>query len=481
MKNLFLSTIAAVALAACAQQSSGELTKSDPVETSTTEVAVDLDPTVERLIEIASNGTHGYDITRDLTTEIGPRLAGSPGEARARDWTVERFKALGFENVRIEPFSVPRWERGEEFAEIISPSPQQLYITALGGSVATPEGGIEAKIAYFPSFEDLESAPEGGLDGKIVFISGRMKKAHDGAGYGPANKKRQKGASEAAKRGAAAVVIRSVGTDSHRFPHTGQMRYDADLPKIPIGALSAPDADQLERLLENGEDITLRLTLTPQYGGELPSGNVIGEIVGSEKPEEIIVIGGHLDSWDLGTGAIDDGAGIGITAGAAQVLLEAGLKPKRTIRIVAFGAEEIGLLGGYAYVDQHLDNLHNHVLASESDFGAERVYAVRSSVQGEARKDIYNIQKQIAHLGIEMEEGQTHGGPDIIPMFAKGVPAIRLQQDGTDYFDLHHTPDDTFDKINPEAMAQNVAAWAAMIWLASESDADFRALPAASE
>ncbi len=481
MKHLLLASVASLLLISCADQSRVETTSTSSSAETPTQASVEIDPTVKRLIEMAENGSYGYDITRDLTTEIGQRLAGSPEEARARDWTVELFNELGFENVRIEEFSVPRWERGDEFAEIISPSPQHLYVTALGGSVATPEEGIEAEIAYFPTFEDLEKAPEGGLDGKIVFISGRMEKAHDGAGYGPANQKRRRGASEAAKRGASAVVIRSVGTDSHRFPHTGQMRYDEDLPKIPIGALSAPDADQLERLLENGSTIRLKLTLTPKYGGELPSGNVVGEIVGSEKPEEIIVIGGHLDSWDLGTGAIDDGAGVGITAGAAKLILDAGLKPKRTIRIVAFGAEEIGLLGARAYAEQHKDELANHVIASESDFGAERIYAIRTSVQGDARDAIYDIQKQVAHLGIEMEEGPTQGGPDIIPMFAMGVPAFGLQQDGTDYFDLHHTPDDTFDKIDPEAMAQNVAAWAAVVWLVSEADVDFRSTPTMSE
>lgn len=442
---------------------------------------VALDPVVERIFDVALNGTHGYDITRDLTTDIGPRLAGSPEEARARDWTVDKFNSLGLENVRIEEFSVPGWIRGEETAEIISPNPQSLYITSLGGSVATPSDGIEADIAYFPTFDDLIAAPDTGLEGKIVFISGRMKKAHDGAGYGPANRKRQKGATEAAKRGALAVVIRSVGTDSHRFPHTGQMRYDDDVKAIPIGALSAPDADQLERVLDRGDTVKLKLTLTPKGVGPLPSGNVIGDIIGTEKPEEIILIGGHLDSWDLGTGAIDDGAGIGITAGAAQVLLEAGLKPKRTIRVVAFGAEEIGLLGGFDYVKKHKDELANHILASESDFGAEKVYALRTSVQGAGREAMYGFQAQLAHLGIDMEEGPTQGGPDIIPLYRQGVPAFRLQQDGTDYFDLHHTPDDTFDKISKEPMAQNVAAWAAMIWMASEADVDYREVPTETE
>jgi Zn-dependent M28 family amino/carboxypeptidase len=299
-----------------------------------------------------------------------------------------------------------------------------------------------------------------------------MEKAPDGAGYGPANRKRRSGATEAAKRGALAVVIRSVGTDSHRFPHTGQMRYAEDVKKIPIAALSAPDADQLERTLARGGDLRLKMTLTPKAVGDLPSGNVIGEIVGTERPDEIILIGGHLDSWDLGTGAVDDGAGIGISAGAAQLILSRGLKPKRTIRVVAFGAEEVGLLGGYAYVKANQDSLPKHMLASESDFGAGPVYEIRSGVKGGSGEAVL---KEIADaLGLPMSAKATNGGPDIGPMFNEGVPAMRLQQDGTDYFDLHHTPDDTFDKIDPEHMAQNVGAFAAMSWIAANSDSDFR-------
>jgi len=309
--------------------------------------------------------------------------------------------------------------------ESTSPFPQPLYITSLGGSVATPKEGIEAELAFFPTFEDLANAPEGGLDGKIVFISGRMKKAPDGAGYGPANQKRRQGATEAAKRGAIAVVIRSVGTDSRRFPHTGMMRYADDVKKIPIAALSAPDADQLERTLSRGKAVKIKMTLTPAWRGEVESGNVIGEIPGSSKADEIVLVGAHLDSWDLGTGAVDDGAGIGITAGAAQVIIESGLKPRRTLRVVAFGAEEVGL-------------------------------AV--------------VEEMAKAMALPMSGLPTNGGPDIGPMSRLGVPTMRWQQDGTDYFDLHHTPDDTFDKINADDMAVNTAAFATMMWMASEAE-----------
>ena len=476
MKKIFLSSLSILALLACqAPSDASSSSTAEPVET--VKVKANLSPVVERIQQAALNGTQGYDIIESVTTEIGARVGGSPEEAKARDWAVRKFTELGLSNVRIEEFEVPGWVRGAEEAEVLAPYPQKLHITALGGSSATPESGIEADIAYFPTFDDLETAPATGIEGKIVFISGRMEKAHDGAGYGPANKKRQQGATEASKRGALAVVIRSVGTDSHRFPHTGQMRYLDDVKPIPIGALSAPDADQLERILKRGETLRLKLKLTPKSVGPLISGNVIGDLIGTEKPEDIILIGGHLDSWDLGTGAVDDGAGVGITYGAVKVLQDLGLKPKRTIRLVAFGSEEIGLLGAFAYADKHKDNLKNHVLASESDFGAGKVYALRTTVQGDARAALEDVQKSLAHLGVEMEAGDTSGGPDIIPMRALGVPAIRLQQDGYDYFDLHHTPDDTLDKISKEDVAQNVAAWATMVWMASEADVDYRETP----
>jgi len=431
----------------------------------------DLSPELKTLITSARSGQQGYEITRSLTTEVGPRLAGTPAEARARDWALSKFREIGLENVRVEPFNIQGWERGVETAQILSPYPQDLVITALGGSVATPPDGITAQVAYFESFEALESAPETGLEGKIVFISGRMEKAQNGAGYGPANKKRRSGATEAGKRGARAVIIRSVGTDSHRFPHTGQMRYEEGVTPIPIGALSAPDADQLERILEAGQEIDMKLTLTPRVTGEKISGNVIGEIIGTERPDEIVLISGHLDSWDLGTGAVDDGAGIGISAGAAQVILEAGLKPKRTIRVVAFGAEEVGLLGAFAYVDKHKAALGQHVLATESDFGAGQPYEVHQGVSSGHEL----IEQMAASMGLPYNAEQaTNGGPDIGPLHQEGVPVMRFQQNGIDYFDLHHTPDDTFDKINPEDMAENVAAFAIMAWIAANTDVTFR-------
>ena len=469
MRAFLISLLASTALIGCSEVTP----QLQEAAAQTAKAASDYQrsPEVDKLIKAALAGGQAYDITESLTTEIGPRVGGSPEEALAREWAVAKFKEIGLENVRIEPFMMPYWERGIETAAIVSPNPQPLYITSLGGSVATPAGGIEAELAYFPTFEDLKNAPEGGLEGKIVFISGRMEKAPDGAGYGPANQKRRQGATEAAKRGAAAVVIRSVGTDSHRFPHTGMMRYADDVKKIPIAALSAPDADQLERTLSRGVKVTLKMEMTPAWKGQTESGNVVGEIIGSEKPDEIVLVGGHLDSWDLGTGALDDGAGVGISAGAAQVIIESGLKPKRTLRVVAFGAEEVGLLGGFAYVEAHKDtDLDKHVLATESDFGAGPPYEVKSGVK--SGKNV--IEGMAKAMGLPMSGLPTNGGPDIGPMHRAGVPVMRWQQDGTDYFDYHHTPDDTFDKIDKDEIQNNVAAFATMMWMASEAETDFR-------
>jgi len=469
LKATILALSASALLSSCSQPETRQAVNSEQAKVAT--LSANLSPELKTLITTGRDGRHAYDITESLTTEIGARLAGTAAEARARDWAVAKFKAIGLENVRVEPFTIPGWVRGAETAQILSPYPQNMIITSLGGSVATPASGVKAQVAYFDSFEALETAPAGGLEGKIVFISGLMKKAHDGSGYGPANRKRRSGATEAGKRGAVAVVIRSVGTDSHRFPHTGQMRYAEDVKPIPIGALSAPDADQLERILRSGQEVEMSLTLTPRGTGQQNSGNVIGEIIGTESPDEIVLIGGHLDSWDLGTGAVDDGAGIGISAGAAQVIIEAGLKPKRTIRVVAFGAEEVGLLGGRAYAKRHKDELAKHILATESDFGAGSPYEVYQGVG--SGQDV--IAEMAAAVGLPFKaEKDTNGGPDIGPMHAAGVPVMRFQQDGIDYFDLHHTPDDTFDKINPEDMGINVAAFVTMAWIAANTDETFR-------
>jgi carboxypeptidase Q len=415
----------------------------------------------------------GYQIIESLTTEVGQRLAGTEAEARARDWGVAKFKELGFKNVRIEPFQVDHWERHSEHAEITSPFPQKLMITALGGSIATVSEGIVGQVVRFENLQALKNAPMKGLKGKIVFVDEYMTRTQDGSGYGVAVKKRSGAAIEAGKRGAAAALIRSVGTDHHRFPHTGQMNYDQNVAKVPIAALSAPDADQLYRALGRG-DVEVKLQIDVQSHGKSQSGNVIAEIPGVT--DEIVIVGGHLDSWDLGTGAVDDGAGIGITVGAAKLVLEMNKKPQRTIRIVMFGAEEVGLVGAIAYAKKHANELDRHMVGAESDFGAGKVWRFDTNFAASKLYKAKEIHKVLEPLGIALGSNNASGGPDMGPLRMLGMPVVTLKQNGWDYFDLHHTPNDTFDKISADDIAQNVAAYAAFIWIAANMQGDFREL-----
>lgn len=426
------------------------------------------------LISRSLDSSVGYDIINSLTTEVGPRLAGSEAEARARDWAVAKFKTLGFKNVRIEPFSVDYWERHVESAEIVSPFPQKLHITTLGGSVATKPGGVTGQIVRFASLKALIDAPMAGLAGKIVFVDEYMTRTQDGSGYGVAVRKRSGAANEAGKRGAIAALIRSVGTDQHRFPHTGQMNYAKQIPKVPIAALSAPDADQLQRALLLGE-VEVKLSLEVESLGPRQSGNVIGEIPG--ETDEIVIIGGHLDSWDLGTGAVDDGAGIGITLGAAKMILDLKRKPQRTIRVVMFGSEEVGLVGAKAYAEAYKTELDKHVIGAESDFGGGKIWRFDTRFGKDKLHFAAAIQAVLGPLGIALGDNSASGGPDMGPMRALGMPVATLKQNGWDYFDLHHTANDTFDKIKPEDIAQNVAAYAAFAWMAANLDGHFRASP----
>ncbi|MEZ8133432.1 MAG: carboxypeptidase Q [Porticoccaceae bacterium] len=413
----------------------------------------------------------GYQIIESLTTEVGQRLAGTEAEARARDWGVAKFKQLGFKNVRIEPFQVDHWERHSEHAEITSPFPQKLMITALGGSIATDSAGIVGQVVRFENLQALKDAPMKGLKGKIVFVDEYMTRTQDGSGYGVAVKKRSGAAVEAGKRGAAAALIRSVGTDHHRFPHTGQMTYDQNVVKVPIAALSAPDADQLHRALGRG-DVEVKLQIDVQSYGKSQSGNVIAEIPGVT--DEIVIIGAHLDSWDLGTGAVDDGAGIGITVGAAKLILDMNKKPRRTIRVVMFGAEEVGLVGAIAYAKKHANELDRHVVGAESDFGAGQIWRFETRFSDSKLHKAEAMHKVLSPLGIALGSNDASGGPDMGPLRMLGMPVVTLKQNGWDYFDLHHTPNDTFDKISADDIAQNVAAYAAFVWMAANMQGDFR-------
>lgn len=418
----------------------------------------------------------GYRITESLTTEVGPRLAGSEADARAVAWAEAKFRELGFDKVWLEPVSFPKWERRSERAEVLGAHRQPLTLTALGGS---PGGTVEAEVVRFADLAALEAAPAGSLTGKIAFVDYRMQRARDGAGYGPGSRVRSRAPSAAIRAGASAMLMRSAGTDSHRAPHTGITRFDEGLTPIPSAALAVPDADQLARLVAKGP-VKVRIALDCGWNGQVTSHNVIGEVRGSKKPDEVVVIGGHLDSWDLGTGAIDDGAGVGLTMAAGKLIGEMKQRPARSIRVIAYANEEQGLYGGKAYAAAHAGAVAKHQIGAESDFGAGRIYAYSSSAPAHAQAADKQIAEALAPLGIEHTPGSGGPGPDIGPIAERGMAWARLAQDGSDYFDLHHTPDDTFDKIDPKALAQNVAAYAVFAYLAASADGDFGSQPKAA-
>ncbi|WP_434027380.1 M28 family peptidase [[Pseudomonas] boreopolis] len=430
--------------------------------------------TAAQLREQALADNTGWKVVESLTTEVGPRLAGSEADARAVAWAKAKFEQLGFDKVWTEPVTFPKWERRGEKAEVIGPHAQPLKVTALGGS---PGGTVEGEVVRFADLAALKAAPEGSLKGKIAFVDYQMVKARDGKDYGNGGAIRSRAPSEAIRKGAVGFVMRSAGTDSHRVPHTGITRFDDGLAPVPAAALSVPDANQLARLVERGPT-RIRLSLDCGWDGTATSYNVIGEITGREKPKEVVVIGGHLDSWDLGTGAIDDGAGVGITMAAGHLIGQLKQAPKRTIRVVAFANEEQGLYGGKAYAEAHgrnADDLKLHQIGAESDFGAGRIYAFNtgSPAPEGSREATRQIAEALAPLGIEYAPDKGGPGPDIGPIAAKGGAWAWLAQDGTDYFDLHHTADDTLDKIDPKALAQNVAAYAVFAYLAAEADGGF--------
>lgn len=406
-----------------------------------------------------------WEIVEGLTTEVGPRLAGTEAEERGRQWMVRKLTELGFSNVHVEPFDMPVWMRGEEHVEIVSPFPQRLAVTALGRSGATAATGLEAEVVGFDSLAALEAAPEAAVRGRIVFVSHDMAPTQDGSGYGHFGPVRFRGPGVAARKGAAAIVIRSIGTDHHRNPHTGGTNWPEGVEPIPAGALSIPDAEQLQRMLSRaqaqGQAVRMRLTLTPRNIGRSQSGNVVAEVPGTDPSAGVIVIGGHIDSWDLGTGAIDNAAGVAITAAAAHRIMQAG-RPRRTIRVVLFGAEEVGAFGGESYFERHRSD-GNVVLVGESDFGADRVWRVAFNLAPANAALGDRLAAALAPLGIVRGRDRANAGADLGRWARAGTAAIDLNQDGTRYFDYHHTPDDTLDKVDPARLRQNVAAWTAVL------------------
>jgi hypothetical protein len=414
-----------------------------------------------------------YDYVEQLSVEVGPRLAGSEAAARARDWAVAKLKALGFSNVHVEPFPITAWLRGPEEAEIVAPRPQKLAVIGLGGSVPTPPDGVEAEIALFHTYADLLAAPPGSLAGKIAVVTQPMPRAQDGSGYGALNPARRAGPSEAARRGAVAYLVRSLATGVSREPHTGALNYQPDAPKIPAAALSVIDAQLIDHLAARGAPIRIRLKLASTTE-PATAWTVEGEIPGTAHPDQIIQLGGHLDSWDPGTGSIDDGAGMAIAVGAAHAAA-AQNPPKRTIRVALFGAEEMDFARPAFAAAHKADDI---VVIGESDIGADRAWSVQLPAGSLQAPEMKTYAAVIAPLAVSVSPEPSRGsGDDTADLVRAGVPAFAVRQDASRYFDWHHSSEDTLDKIDRDQLNQAVATWASFVYIAANSDIDFRSPP----
>ncbi len=420
-------------------------------------------------------GSRAADWVRDITDLAGPRLAGSPGDRAAVAVTLGLLRAQGFANVRAEKVTVPVWQRGEETGRVTAPVAQALALTALGGSVPTPEGGLEAEIVRFASLEELEGGADA-VRGKIVFIDRPTARTSDGSGYGSAGRVRSRGPSAAARLGAIGILIRSIGTDDGRLPHTGGLDYARDAPRIPAAAVSSDDAALLTRLLRRGP-VRVRFTLRCRTLPDAESANVIGEIPGREAPQEIVLLGAHLDSWDLGTGALDDGAGCGIVIEAARQIGLLRERPRRTIRVVLFANEENGLKGGKAYAQAHAGELPSHVAALEVDLGQGPPLGFSWNAGPSAEAFLKAAAGVLAPIAADGLTAADIGGADLIPLLPAGVPNLGLLLDATDYFDYHHTANDTFDRIDPRVLDRSTAAAAVLAYALAESPALLERVP----
>ncbi|WP_301749913.1 M28 family peptidase [uncultured Erythrobacter sp.] len=421
-------------------------------------------PTLETQADTAlESDTFAWDFVEGITTEVGPRQAGTEAEARGRAWAVAWLKAKGFANVADEPFMMDTWVPGDiARARVTAPFAQDLVVLPLGDSAATPAGGVEAEVVFFRTVDELRAAPEGSLKGKIAYISHQMRPAQDGSHYGFAGPARWVGAGIAASKGAVATVIKSVGTDHHRNPHTGGTTFPDGVTPIPAGALSLPDAENLERMFERagGRPITLKLEMNPRQLGQTQSGNVVGEIVGRNRSLPPVLLACHIDSWWNSPGAFDDGAGCAIIAAAALNAGKAG-QPLRTIRVLFAGAEETGLWGSAAYSKAHLSE--PIAVGLESDFGADRIWRFDSNFRETNPALHKKIASAVARFGVSAGSDVAGGGADLNIVRDQKGALVDLQQDGTRYFDLHHTPDDTLDKIDIVQLRQNVAVWTQVV------------------
>lgn len=415
-----------------------------------------------RLTAAALADSAAWNKIAELADRFGHRLSGSAALEQAHDWILDRMKAEGLENVRGEPVMVPRWVRGREHAAMIQPRFGNLPMLALGGSIGTPPGGITAEVLVVTSFDDLR-ARASEARGKIVLFDVPF------TTYGATVQYRGTGAIEAAKAGAVASMIRSVGPFGMRTPHTGAMRYDPAVPRIPHFAITAEDASMIHRIQNRGERVVVTVEMSAMTLPDAPSKNVIGEIRGSEKPDEIVVMGGHTDSWDVGTGAMDDAGGVIIAWEAVRLMKQLGLRPRRTIRVVGWTNEENGGRGGAGYRDAHQAELANHILAIESDGGVFRPTGFGFTGSEAARNILKRIAPLLKPVGAD-SIGPNGGGADIGPIMALGVPGAGHNVDETRYFWYHHTEADNVDKLDPRDVAMNVAAMAILAFVVADLD-----------
>jgi carboxypeptidase Q len=414
-----------------------------------------------RLVGEAMVDTFAWRRLSVLTDSIGHRLSGSAQLDRAIEWAVEEMKRDGLENVHTESVRVPHWIRGAERADLVEPVSQPLVMLGLGGSVATPPDGVQAEVLVVHSFNELETNAAVAT-GKVVLFNVRYTTYEETVSY------RTDGPSRAARAGAAAVLVRSIGPAGLRTPHTGALQYTADAPQIPAAAIAAEDADRLQRMTDRGSRVVVRLRMEARMEADVESANVVGEIRGREKPDEIVVVGGHLDSWDVGAGASDDGGGCVVTWEALRLMKRLNLRPRRTVRVVLWTNEENGTRGGLAYRDQHRAELARHVMMLESDNGVFRPLGFGFSGSDTARLKIRAISSLLRGLGADgvMPGG---GGADINPATREGrIPSLALIVDDAKYFVIHHTAADTVDKIDPIEMAKCAAAVAVMTYVVAE-------------
>src|SRR5881398_525596 len=428
---------------------------------------------LKRLQQAALTSDYAYRQVAHLSNNIGPRLTGSAQAGKAVEYVASELKAIGCE-VQMERVMVPHWVRGEETAALVqfpgqaANTTQKIVLCALGDSVATPADGIEAEVIAVRNFDELKSLPREKVAGKIVLFNYPFDKqmAAEGRGgeaYGEAVIYRADGPSAAARQGAVACLIRSVGGADYRLPHTGQTDYANDAPKIPAGAVTAEDADLIADLVRQGP-VRMKLVLTPQQSPDVESANVIADIKGSEHPEQVIVVSGHLDSWDLGTGAIDDGAGVVVSMEVANLIQKLHLKPKRTIRVIAWMNEENGSRGSKQYAKDHEKEWMNHFAAMETDGGADHPIGLNLKGNPEVKKMFAPVAAILQESGAGILNLVEHCGADIEPLEKAGVPAFSPIQDNRFYFDYHHTAADTLDKIVPKELAENSAVIAVVAY-----------------